>query len=65
MWHGCVVRWATAHDGLAASVRMATPASGEYLYPAGTEPGHPEVFTLWMFVFNHPENCSGPVDPMT
>lgn len=47
-------------NGLAASVRMPTPASGEYLYPAGTEAGHPEVFTLWMFVFNYPEHCSAP-----
>jgi hypothetical protein len=46
-------------NGLAASITMPTPASGDYLYPNGTEPGNPEVFTLWMFVFNHPENCSG------
>ncbi len=50
-------------NGLAASVKMPTPVSGEYLYPDGTEPGHPEIFTLWMFVFNYPENCSGPCGP--
>ena len=50
-------------NSVAASVTMPTPVSGEYLYPDGTEPGHPEVFTLWMFVFNHPENCSGLCGP--
>lgn len=50
-------------NGLAASVGMPTPASGAYLYPDGTEPGHPEVFTLWMLVFNYPENCSGLCGP--
>jgi hypothetical protein len=42
---------------------MPTPAPGSYVYPAGTEPGHPEVFTLWAFVFNHPEYCSGGCGP--
>lgn len=47
-------------NGIAVSVKMPTPEPGSYLYPTGTEPGHPEVFTLWMFVFNHPENCATP-----
>ncbi len=38
---------------------MPTPERGTSLYPDGTEPGHPEVFTLWAFVFNHPDQCSG------
>jgi hypothetical protein len=46
-------------DGISASVTMPTPAPGSYVYPAGTESGHPEVFTLWAFVFNHPEHCTG------
>lgn len=50
-------------NGIAVSVKMPTPEPGAYLYPDGTEPGHPEVFTLWMFVFNHPEHCSGPCGP--
>ena len=50
-------------NGLRGSMTMPTPVSGEYLYPSGTEPGHPEVFTLWMFVFNYPEHCSGPCGP--
>ncbi len=45
-------------DGIAVSISMPTPEAGTYLYPDGTEPGHPEVFTLWAFAFNHPENCS-------
>jgi hypothetical protein len=44
--------------GIAVSVTMPAPESGGYMYPMGTEPGHPEVFTLWAFVFNHPEECS-------
>lgn len=47
-------------NGIAVSVKMPTPEPGSYLYPDGTEPGHPEVFTLWMFVFNHPEHCTDP-----
>ncbi len=50
-------------NGLVVSVTMPTPASGTYVYPAGVEPGHPEVFTMWLFIFNHPENCSGPCGP--
>lgn len=48
-------------NGIAVSVTMPTPEPGGYLYPSnppGIEPGHPEVFTLWAFVFNFPENCS-------
>lgn len=49
-------------NGIAVSVRMPTPQPDSYLYPSGAEPGHPEVFTLWMFVFNHPEECAAPND---
>ena len=45
-------------NGIAVSVTMPTPEPGGYLYPMETEPGQPEVFTLWAFVFNYPENCS-------
>ena len=44
--------------------KVPTPTPGSYTYPdpAPThppiEPGSPEVFTLWMFVFDHPELCS-------
>ena len=45
-------------NGIAVSVTMPAPEPWGYSYPTGTEPGRPEVFTLWAFVFNHPENCS-------
>lgn len=44
--------------GLRMSVRMPTPPVADYTYPEGIEPGHPEVFTLWAFIFNHPESCT-------
>lgn len=47
-------------NGLHASLTMPTPASGGYVYADGTVAGHPEVFTLWAFVFNYPENCTDP-----
>lgn len=47
-------------NGLAVSLTMPAPVPGAYLYPDGIESGSPEVFTMWAFVFNHPENCSGP-----
>ncbi len=49
-------------NGIHAAVTVPAPTPGTYVYPAGTEPGHPEVFTLWMFVFNFPENCTDPCD---
>jgi hypothetical protein len=49
-------------DGLRVSVRMPTPEPGTYVYPAGIEAGHPEVFTLWVFIFNYPQLCTGTCD---
>jgi hypothetical protein len=53
-------------NGLSVRVSMATPTPGSYLYPTGPTgsgaAGHPEVFTLWVFVFFNPEACSGPCD---
>jgi hypothetical protein len=49
-------------NGLRASVTIPTPESGTYVYPPGRTPGHPEVFTLWAFVFNYPNMCSAPCD---
>lgn len=37
---------------------MPTPEPGTYRYPAGTEPGRPEAFSLWVFVFNLPKGCT-------
>lgn len=49
-------------NGLRMSMTMPTPEPDSYVYPAGTEAGHPEVFTLWAFIFNFPELCDGPCD---
>ena len=47
-------------NGLRIGMSVPTPAPGTYVYPAGAVAGHPEVFTLWAFVFNYPENCTDP-----
>ena len=47
-------------NGLSMSMTMPTPAPGDYVYADGTEEGFPEVFTLWAFIFNNPENCTDP-----
>ncbi len=52
-------------NGVAASLRMSTPEPGSYTYPMGPTgsgiAGHPEVFSLWVFVFFNPEECAGPI----
>lgn len=55
-------------SGLSAKLKMPTPEPGSYVYPGpnaffpAAVPGHPEVYTLWVFVFNHPALCSQPCD---
>lgn len=56
-------------NAIQVRIKMPTPEPGTYAYPDPTEhptaapPGHPEVFTLWAFVFNYPEACvAGPHD---
>ena len=49
-------------NGLQARMSIPTPQPGTYNYPAGKVPGHPEVFTLWIFVFNYPDLCTAPCD---
>jgi len=60
-------------NGIQVRIEMPTPEPGTYTYPdpgpdpddpggpddnpSAAPPGHPEVFTLWAFVFNHPEEC--------
>lgn len=51
-------------DGLIASVTMATPEPGDYEYPlagpgstSSGVAGHPEAFSLWVFIFFNPEAC--------
>lgn len=42
-------------NGISVKVSMPTPEPGTYSYPEGAEEGHPEAFTLWVFVFNDPD----------
>jgi len=59
-------------NGVAASLKMLTPQPGTYSNPSGPTgsgvSGHPEVFSLWVFVFFNPEECAsaicGPGDLM-
>jgi hypothetical protein len=52
-------------NGVRANLTMSTPEPGSYSYPTGPTgsgvAGHPEVFSLWVFVFYNPEECAGPV----
>jgi hypothetical protein len=47
-------------NGISVSLSMPTPEPGTYTYPSSGEafsgPGHPEAFTLWVFVFDDPED---------
>lgn len=45
-------------NGISATVTMPTPAPGTYNYPVGAEVGRTEAFTLWVFVFNDPEDAN-------
>jgi hypothetical protein len=49
-------------NGLQVSLSMPTPQPGTYSYPPGFSQGHPEIFTLWVFIFNRPDLCSVPCD---
>lgn len=50
-------------NGVAASLTMSTPEPGSYRYPTGPTgsgiAGHPEAFSLWVFIFYNPEACAG------
>jgi hypothetical protein len=54
--------------GVSAKLQMPTPEPGSYLYPGSNAffpaavPGHPEAYSLWVFVFNYPALCSGLCD---
>jgi len=52
-------------NGVAASLKMSTPEPDSYVYPSGPTgsgvAGHPEAFSLWVFIFYNPEECAGPV----
>jgi hypothetical protein len=59
-------------NGVVANLTMGTPEPGSYTYPVGPTgsgvAGHPEVFSLWVFIFYNPEACAsaicGPGDLM-
>lgn len=56
---------ARSDNKLIISVRIPTPEPGSYNYPPGNlwnldaYPGNPEAYSLWAFVFNYPELCTG------
>ncbi len=49
-------------NSVAASLTMSTPEPGSYRYPTGPTgsgvAGHPEAFSLWVFIFYNPEACA-------
>jgi hypothetical protein len=52
-------------DRLVFEIHMDTPAPGSYVYPESVPESRkaaPEIFTAWVFVFNHPEFCVGAED---
>lgn len=53
-------------DRIVVEVRMRTPEPGSYRYALSVPPERwaaPEVFTGWLFVFNHPEHCVSSKEP--
>lgn len=57
-------------DGVEVSMQVPRPQPGTYEYPPAETPsggyhppvsqGEEEVFTMWLFNFNHPELCKDP-----
>lgn len=62
-----------ARDGIRLTTQMPTPTPGTYEYPTSDmvppgspehpepllgSPQEPEAYTLWIFIFNHPELCT-------
>jgi len=54
-------------SGISVRLTMPTPQPGTYNYPPGNAflpaavQGHPEAFSLWVFVFNYPDRCTAPM----
>lgn len=52
--------------GVTAKVSLPTPEPGSYTYPEGPTAsgieGHPETFSLWVFIFFNPDACDGECD---
>lgn len=51
--------WRNEND-IAVEISMPTPEAGTYDYPEDADVGPPEVFTLWVFVFDDPAPFGGP-----
>ncbi|MCI0344944.1 MAG: hypothetical protein L0221_05785 [Chloroflexi bacterium] len=49
-------------NSVSVQLAMDTPAPGSYSYPVGPTgsgiAGHPEVYSLWVFIFFNPEECN-------
>jgi hypothetical protein len=71
-YQGDGARLVRGETSLRIKWQVPTPVPGTYRYPTADQvppgapthpeiiPGWPEVFTLWVFVFNHPELCTAP-----
>jgi hypothetical protein len=49
-------------DGIVIELTMDVPTPGTYTYPDGVPPERqaaPEAFTMWIAIFNYPEECTG------
>lgn len=46
----------TQNNGFFVDLSKPAPQPGSYDYPENAEQGDPEVFTLWIFVFNDPDS---------
>jgi hypothetical protein len=54
-----------SQNSVAARLVMPTPQPGTYAYPVGPTgsgvAGHPEAYSLWVFIFFNPEACAGAI----
>ena len=74
LYQGDGARLVRSDNSLRIKWQVPTPDPGTYQYPTADQvppgapdhpdivPGWPEVFTLWVFVFNNPQLCTEPCD---
>jgi hypothetical protein len=70
VWANDAVTLERQADGLVVTLSAPRPDPGSYSYPPAETPageptpmpgpGETEVFTLWIFIFNHPVECKDP-----